>query len=451
MRTLVCLKIIGICCLIEVLVLSPGKSLAAVLIKNNCKNGNITAECVSNNGIDHIYIYDEIGGDTYLKFMDIASQIPINRPFPKVFLNSRGGDPDYARQIGRILRLRSAEVEGRDMIAPENEPHCSSACVEIAAGGVTRNFVRLEVHKGHLIHRIKGEKYDVKPMPDDSIRESKQYYAEMGIDPELGRLIDNTTTDNEWVEIKYEQSTPLKEQLIYKLGFLMNEETGNNLAKKFTKNSKDDWNAAISLRVLANGGDKDAAYILGYRQLWGVVGEKKDGLEAIKWFRKSAEMGNKKAYHMLGAIYAHDPDIIPTDLEVSTRYYHKAAELGFSGSQNNLAWSYYNGFGVTRSIPEAVYWATRSAEQGEPFAYSTLAEIRFDGNGFPQNDIETLKWTILAVGGLPEGGAKEKLRGIQAILEGRMSESDRKDAKRLASEWEPLKDGGSTMRDKDDK
>lgn len=431
------------------LLMAPGN--AALLVKKDCFQGESKQVCIARGGVKYLYIYDDIKSATYLNFIDVANQIPINKPFPKVYLNSRGGNPEIARQIGRLLRLRSAAVEGRDMISPDNEPHCSSACVLIAAGGLSRNFVQLEVHKGHLRKRIRGERYDSLPMSEDEIKASRDYYSEMGMDSELGRLIDGTTEKNEWISIKYDKEKPLNEQLIYKLGFLADEAIGQDLANKFTSKSVDDWNSSIALSKLANGGDMDAAYTLGYRLLYGIVGEKKDGLGAINWFKRAGELGNSHAYHMLGVIYRDDPSIVSVDLEASTRYFRMAAELGNAGSQNNLAWAYFEGKGVKRSIPAAIYWVTRSAEQGEPFAYSTLAQIRFENNGFPEDDIETLKWALLAVEGLPEGAARTELLEIKNILMDRMSASDRMEAIKKSNEWKPLKNGGSTMRDVADK
>ena len=105
----------------------------------------------------------------------------------------------------------------------------------------------------------------------------------------------------------------------------------------------------------------------------------------------------------------------------------------------------------SKNVPEAIYWVTRAVEQGEPFAYGTLAKIRYDGNSFDKNDIETLKWYILALKDLPKGTSRKNDQKNFDTLKKRMTSSQIKEAQRLAHEWQPLKDGGSTMRDKDDK
>lgn len=437
---------------LSLIVLIPGsKSHASILIKTNCHPNEQEHICIARGGIEFIYFYDEIDAPTYERFMYVASQVPLNRTFPKIYLNSRGGGPIFARQMGRVLRLREASVEGRDMISPEREPRCASACVELAAGGVRRNFVQIQVHKGHLVSRIKGEEYDYKPMPQEDLKAASDYFDEMGVDNEITRLIDKTSPEKEWVYIRYDAKKPLKDQMIYKLGFLMDENIGRDIEKLHWEGEQDDWNASIAYLKLAEKHDGKAAYNLGHRYLHGVDGEDQDYKKALHWFERAGEFGNPNGYHMLGVLYDHNDEVVKTDLKKSTTYYKKAAEMGFSGSQNNLAWAYYKGKGVERNVPEAIYWATRSAEQGEPFAYSTIAQIRFDGNGFPRDDVETLKWTLLTLMDLPNGKAKNELDRQAAVLRHRMSESEIKQATDLAHNWKPLKDGGSTMRDKDDK
>lgn len=337
------------------------------------------------------------------------------------------------------------------MISPEREPRCASACVEIAAGGVKRNFIQLQVHKGHLAKRIKGERYKYLPMPEIEQIETSAYFAEMGIDHEIINLINNTTKENEWSFITYSGSKPLQDQKIFKLGFLMDEKIAKDLYKLHKYAEQDDWTATSAHHKLAEQGDAKSALILGQRYLYGIDGEEKDPQQALFWFEKAGDLGEARSFHMLGVIYDRDHEIVKQDLSKSTQYYRKAAELGFSGSKNNLAWAYYKGKGVRRNIPEAIYWATRAAEQGEPFAYSTLSELRFDGNGFPKNDIETFKWTILALQGMPDGQAKTGMNKQLDQLSKRMTKTDISYASLLAKNWQPLIDGGSTTKDRDDK
>lgn len=68
--------------------------------------------------------------------------------------------------------------------------------------------------------------------------------------------------------------------------------------------SSDYPTALRELTPVAEGGDATAQFSLGKIYLYG-WGVKKDGAEAVKWFRKAAEQGNAKARDMLVYIYEH--------------------------------------------------------------------------------------------------------------------------------------------------
>ena len=429
----------------------PSAAHAALFIKMSCDKSVNAHDCATAGGVQYLYIYDKIDAKTGIDMAMLAGAIPLNQPFPKVYINSRGGNIFYARQIGRILRLRSATIEERDMISPEREARCASACVEVAAGAVKRNLIQIQVHKGHVVKRIKGEIYKYYPMPEAEMQEASNYFAEMGVDHQIIDLIKNTDAKHEWAFISYDPKKPFQEQLIYKLGFLSDENIAKDLHQLHKFGEQDDLFGDMALQNLASHGDGEAAYILARRYLYGTEGAGKNPKLALSWFQKAGELGNAGGYHMLGVIYDQDPNVVKRDLRKSTEYYRKAAELGFSGSQNNLAWSYYKGKGVRKNVPEAIYWATRSAEQGEPFAYSTLSEIRYERNGFPQDDVETLKWTLLALNSLPPGDAKNSIHKQSEALMHRMNAEEIDKANTLVKNWRPLVEGGSTMRDKDDK
>lgn len=76
--------------------------------------------------------------------------------------------------------------------------------------------------------------------------------------------------------------------------------------------------------------------------------------------------------------------------------------------------------------------------------------MRFEGNGFIRDDVETYKWSLLASTKLPAGTAKQDQVKQLNVLTTRMTNAEIEQAKKRASEWKPIYDGGLTMRDKDD-
>ena len=90
---------------------------------------------------------------------------------------------------------------------------------------------------------------------------------------------------------------------------------------------------------------------------------KGDYVEAVKWFRLSADQGNAEA-----------------------QYY--------------LAFMYDNGKGVTQDFKEAVKWHRLSAEQGNANAQTSLGFMYVLGQGVIQDDVYAhMWWNIEAEGG----------------------------------------------------
>ena len=127
------------------------------------------------------------------------------------------------------------------------------------------------------------------------------------------------------------------------------------------------------------------------------------------------------------------------DLALAARHYRIAAQAGLAASQNNLAYMYLKGEGVEQSVSEAIHWASRSAEQGEAFAYSTLAELRHGGHGFLKDDAELYKWVLLAVRHLPRGRSLRETLALKRELERTLASHDLAVGRSLADAWVPLK------------
>jgi len=181
--------------------------------------------------------------------------------------------------------------------------------------------------------------------------------------------------------------------------------------------------------------------------LIGLDGYEHNPSEGMRWLEAAADLGNLSARHMMGHVLSNGLYGISCDLVASAHHYRIAAQAGFAGSQNNLADMYQHGKGVAQSISEAIYWASRSADQGEAFAYATLAQLREDGNGFPADDAELYKWVLLAVRYLPRGTTLNEMKHAQKNLERRASPSDLAFGRGLADCWVPLKPSSHRMQE----
>ena len=138
-----------------------------------------------------------------------------------------------------------------------------------------------------------------------------------------------------------------------------------------------------------------------------------DYKEAIKWFRKAAELGNADAAYHLGLCYSGGYGV-DTDYEQALRWHltaaargkkhaekninvspeHMAAALeGETAGQNFLGVCYYGGYyGFPKNYAASVWWFHKAAEQGDAYAQSKLAGYYVEGKGVMENYTEAAKW-----------------------------------------------------------
>jgi hypothetical protein len=163
--------------------------------------------------------------------------------------------------------------------------------------------------------------------------------------------------------------------------------------------------AALNQRLLrrANAGDPQALTILGLRALdssqpathsdaprlltraaekgqpvaqyrLGILYERGFGLErdhvkAADWYGRAAAQGNRKAMHNLACLNTAGPH---RNMAEAARLFAKAALLGLSDSQFNLAVLYERGDGVPRSLQDAYQWYAIAASAGDQQASRRL-------------------------------------------------------------------------------
>lgn len=395
-----------------------------------------------------LYIYDKVDIYTGQEFDRISTAIPETSTFPMIYVNSSGGSVASAIRIARVLRARAGKIEGKDIFFPDHKHICSSACVLLSAGGVERNLTNIGLHRMHKSTRIKGELYEHSPISDEAEAFIADFYTEMGLPKELFQEEMKVPFD-QLREINFEPDAPFDDQEIVRLGFRTRkpdlDEVGylKAIDKNFTK-------SLISLEHAAALGNAQAAFEVGYRYFEGLNGEAISVERGLYWLNRASEMNHLRAMHFLGVTYTNGYQGIKIDQGLALEYLRKAAKLGFASSQNNLGWHYYAAIGVEKNLSEAIYWITRSVDQGEPFAYDSLGEILLDGNGFVQDDIETYKWTKLGQKFLPKGMTKENNAKRLATLNERMTEGQIKEADVLVESWRPLRQTTSVMRDKED-
>jgi hypothetical protein len=143
-------------------------------------------------------------------------------------------------------------------------------------------------------------------------------------------------------------------------------------------NSTDNYQIQI-LKQKAVQGDAVAQCTLGscYASGRGVA---RNHMEAVKWYRLSAEQGYATAQNRLGVCYAGGRGVVRNYME-AVKWYRKAAEQGNAFAQNNLGDCYTRGHGVAPDYAEAVKWYRKAADQGNLAAQNNLRLYVNNGGG----------------------------------------------------------------------
>ena len=123
----------------------------------------------------------------------------------------------------------------------------------------------------------------------------------------------------------------------------------------------------------------------------GKNGERLDYYEAVRLYRKAAEMGHKSAKVNLGYAYENGRGV-ERDYYEAVRLYKEASELGETQGMTNLGFMYEQGNGIEKSLNQAVYWYRRAAEAGNYNGMTNLGYMHEMGRGTKVNYKEAVKW-----------------------------------------------------------
>jgi len=136
--------------------------------------------------------------------------------------------------------------------------------------------------------------------------------------------------------------------------------------------------------------DTNSFFNQGYAYKHG-EGVAKDYGDAVKWFRKGADLGDPRAQLELGLCYENGEGVSKDAVE-AVKLYQKAADSGSIMAQNDLGQCYSAGTGVEQDYVEAVKWYRKAAEQGNLVAEYNLAICYSSGQGLQKDKTEAVKW-----------------------------------------------------------
>jgi TPR repeat protein len=142
----------------------------------------------------------------------------------------------------------------------------------------------------------------------------------------------------------------------------------------------------------------------------------------------------------LGVLFEEGQGVVQSDVE-AVRWYRLSAEQGNAGGQNNLARMYEHGRGVAQDIGASLMWYRRAADQGNGQAQASLGRLYYEGKGVRQDDVAAHLWSSLSA-----ARGSRTAASIRDAVGRRMSATQIRQAEQLFREWAPTQSTSSPSR-----
>jgi len=278
------------------------------------------------------------------------------------------------------------------------------------------------LHSGHFtLNKCKKNEKTVPLNPRD-IQELSDYLDEMGLDPRVFKII-NETPFNQMTDLNFDPNQPEERQLISQLGFHMPstpEFPGDGFPKAPIHREK--WHEQI-LRYAIDMGNDEAILGLADDFLCNAPKMKPNIQAAVDVLNIGIQRDFHRASYRLAQLM-EEGKLGRKRIKEAVALYRQNAVFGDGASGTRLAWLFYKGRGVKRNTPKALYWFNAAAKLGNYESYGALCKIHFIGKRVPRDDIETYKWCDLAIATLHGGKLKrDAIRYIHRLAD-RMSDAD---------------------------
>ncbi|MFV0432203.1 MAG: tetratricopeptide repeat protein [Alphaproteobacteria bacterium] len=127
----------------------------------------------------------------------------------------------------------------------------------------------------------------------------------------------------------------------------------------------------------AKADDTEAMRVLGALYLAG-RGVDRDGVEAEKWLKKAALLGDDKAMLDLASLYFTGHRDVPPNSEQATNWYRLSAAQNNPKAQYLYGNSLYYGLGVKQDKKDGIEWIKKAAQNGYKQAFFALRDLKID-------------------------------------------------------------------------
>lgn len=142
-------------------------------------------------------------------------------------------------------------------------------------------------------------------------------------------------------------------------------------------------------------GNVDSMCELGRRYYNGLYGANKNLQEAFSLFMKAAKLGSSAAQCNVAWCYEVG-DGVEASLERAFEWYMRSAQNGCSMAQYSLGWMYANGISVAKNQTKAIEWFQKAAAQGQALAQYKLGIAYLEGVAVDKDNKKANQWLMLA-------------------------------------------------------
>ena len=145
-------------------------------------------------------------------------------------------------------------------------------------------------------------------------------------------------------------------------------------AKAYLYSQKEDYKSALIYnRKAAELGNLNAIIATATYYIEG-KGTEADGVEALKWYVKAAELEDVNAMFIAGILFSDGPQ---KDNAKSFLWFKKAAENDHVIAKKYLGDCYAEGKGTARSVKDAMIWYAAASDDGSKDAQSAMCQFLF--------------------------------------------------------------------------
>lgn len=173
----------------------------------------------------------------------------------------------------------------------------------------------------------------------------------------------------------------------------------------------------LQLSTMAEQGDARAAYLLGTRYASGRAGVRDDS-QAVRWFKRAAELELPEAQFNLGVMYATGRGVVREPARAAN-WFRLSAEQGLADGQHAIGTLYASGTGVPRDQRKAAEWLGKAAAQAHAQAQFNLGVLYEFGQGVSRSPSRAKAWYGKAASGgyAPAAERLQRLRDSIAEVE----------------------------------